>query len=546
MSLKPLEPFTQEQLRSDLKVIASQYHQAGYYFAVIDPSLRYTSDSSSVSVALNVKEGSKVTIGSLSINGIKMFTREEVLARFETRVGDVLDERVIEQDIDQLLSLYEVRGYPFAKVRVENIRLGENGESLEVAIRIEEGAIIRISEVRIEGNTTTKESVVIRQARINLGEPYDHEKVAAVRQRLLRLKIFSSVSEPELYIRGERAGLLIKVKEGNANTFDGILGYIPASGSSQEGFLTGLVKVSMRNLFGTARKLRVRWQREDRSTQELGVQYYEPWVLNLPVNLGLGFAQRQQDSTYVKRRLEFNASLPLSENLSVGANLNRESVIPSTERVTPSPLLKSNTTSVGVDLEYETRDDAVSPRRGLYYRTDYQIGTKDISKPANASSDIDEQVTIQQLRVDVLYYVPTFFRQVLALSFHGRELRGDPIDESDLFRFGGTNSLRGYRENQFLGSRLVWSNIEYRFLLGRRSFFYGFFDGGYYFRPQISQASMGGAALQVRESAQEFKYGVGVGLLFETRLGLIGLSFALGEGDTFSTGKVHIGLINEF
>ena len=48
---------------------------------------------------------------------------------------------------------------------------------------------------------------------------------------------------------------MIRVQEGNTNTFDGVVGYMPGTGTGDEGYLTGLVSVSMRNLFGTARKL---------------------------------------------------------------------------------------------------------------------------------------------------------------------------------------------------------------------------------------------------------------------------------------------------
>ena len=107
-----------------------------------------------------------------------------------------------------------------------------------------------------------------------------------------------------------------------------------------------------------------------------------------------------------------------------------------------------------------------------------------------------------------------------------------------MYRFGGMRTLRGYRESQFLGSRVAWSNTEYRFILARRSFFYVFVDGGYYLRP----------ADDVRGIARTdaFKYGYGLGLQLETGLGNLGVSFALGQGDSFSNGKIHFGLINEF
>jgi outer membrane protein insertion porin family len=112
------------------------------------------------------------------------------------------------------------------------------------------------------------------------------------------------------------------------------------------------------------------------------------------------------------------------------------------------------------------------------------------------------------------------------------------MDVSDLFRLGGASTLRGYREGQFLGSRVVWTNLEYRFLVAPRSFFYGFVDIGYIVQPVIAAVNM--------NASEQSKIGYGIGVRMDSGIGLIGVSFALGEGDTFSTSKIHIRLINEF
>ena len=103
---------------------------------------------------------------------------------------------------------------------------------------------------------------------------------------------------------------------------------------------------------------------------------------------------------------------------------------------------------------------------------------------------------------------------------------------------GGTNTLRGYRELQFLGSRIAWTNLEYRQLLARRSYCFGFFDSGYYFLPENADLAIA--------SSQHVKYGFGLGIRLETGIGNVGVSFALGQGDALSQGKIHFGLINEF
>jgi outer membrane protein insertion porin family len=117
-------------------------------------------------------------------------------------------------------------------------------------------------------------------------------------------------------------------------------------------------------------------------------------------------------------------------------------------------------------------------------------------------------------------------------------LKGSFFENSDLFRLGGTNSLRGYREDQFLGARILWTNLEYRLLLTRRTFAFLFFDTGYYLREADVERNI--------LKSEDFLYGYGLGLNIETGLGVLGVSFALGEGDSFSDGKIHFGLVNEF
>ena len=145
---------------------------------------------------------------------------------------------------------------------------------------------------------------------------------------------------------------------------------------------------------------------------------------------------------------------------------------------------------------------------------------------------------MQRILIGLDFFYSIFSRQVVALKLNGRELQGSFFEISDLFKLGGTNSLRGYREDQFLGSRVFWSNLEYRLLLARRTYTYLFFDTGYYLVKED-------AARKVSKQ-EAFNIGYGLGLNIETSLGVIGVSFALAKGDSFTDGKIHFGLVSEF
>ncbi len=341
---------------------------------------------------------------------------------------------------------------------------------------------------------------------------------------------------PELYLTDkEQAGLLVRVAEGNHNNIDGMLGYVPPAASGEKGYITGLANISLRNLFGTGRKISVRWYQENRNTQEVELHYFEPWVASFPVNAQLGLFQRKQDSTYVRMQYDIAARLMITEEISAGISFLQNNVYP-TERYDKSrAIAESKTSSWGISLSYDSRDNPATPSSGILYSTEYQTGKKR-TLGSNGVSDESKSST-RRILFDLSFYLSPFFRQVIASELHLRDFSSGNIDASDLYRLGGATTLRGYMEGQFLASRLLWTNLEYRFLVTPLSFFYAFIDFGH-----ISPFSSN-SGIQISE---QNKIGYGIGVRMDSALGLIGVSIALGENDTFSTAKIHIRLMNEF
>ena len=328
------------------------------------------------------------------------------------------------------------------------------------------------------------------------------------------------------------------VQEGNTNNFDGIVGYVPPAATGTSGYFTGNVYISMRNLFGTGRKALVRWQRENQTTQELEASYDEPWVGGYPVNIGAGIFQRKQDSSYIKTTYNVRADVVLTTDLSVAATLSQESVIPSAS-LTYFTVFESSLLSFGGELHFDTRNDARNPTSGINYATAYSRGTKKITGPEQyLALAPDQSYLVEQFSMDMECFLPLFRSQVLMAGFHGKKITSSQLEQSDLFQIGGTNSVRGYLENQFFGSQILWSNVEYRFLTGRLSNVFGFFDAGYFSRPADQLRSL--------PSQEKFLYGYGVGTRLDTAVGVMQVSLALGEGDTFSTAKIHFGISNDF
>jgi outer membrane protein insertion porin family len=223
------------------------------------------------------------------------------------------------------------------------------------------------------------------------------------------------------------------------------------------------------------------------------------------------------------------------DDWAFGLSFSQSDVLPA-EGDGASITSESRTRNLGLMISYDSRNDPVTPTEGFHYRTEYHTGIKEITRAASPLSDA--RSTTQRLGFDFEYILETFDRHVLSTAVHGRDFRSGSLELSDLYRLGGANTLRGYREAQFLGSRLAWVNVEYRLLVARRSFVFGFVDAGYVYTPERREAGL--------LSSELTKTGYGVGLRIDTPLGLMGVSIAFGQGDTFGTAKLHLRLMNEF
>lgn len=503
-----------------------------------------TLDSNSVKIFIELKEDKPTEISTIQFIDADSSDIEFLNSSFSFLIGQVLTQQEFEKSVENVLNYFEENGYPFIRVRINSVSIKNdisNDKILaDIKLSVQKGNLSRIDKVEVRGNNVTNENVIIRELRLSKGETYSQKRIDEFPNRINRLRFFEPVQTPQYYINSKGEGvLLIEVKEKQTNNFDGIIGYIPGTKENEKGYLTGLINISLRNLFGTGRAAALRWNKFGRNSQELELKYLEPWLLNLPFNISGSLYQRIQDTTYVQRKFNGEIEYLATEDISAALLLGTESVIPTETTIPVFTVYNSSTVTTGLNLKIDTRDDPYSPTSGLLFINSYSLSRKTINGPAQfITPNLITKIDLQRIAFDFDIFFQIFSRQVFALSVNGRELRGPSFENSDLFKLGGTSTLRGYREEQFLGSRIFWSNIEYRFLLTRRTYAFVFFDTGYFLRNDEPERNI--------LKAEDFLYGYGLGLNLETGLGVLAFSFALGQGDSFTDGKIHFGLVNEF
>ncbi|MBN1352289.1 BamA/TamA family outer membrane protein [candidate division KSB1 bacterium] len=530
---------SEEKLEQALTDLMNTYQAHGFFFAesnVIAFEIDTTRDEANLK--LEIDEGAAARIGILQLTGIDSSKTEQWRERFETRPGRQFNAQLLQDDIEQALIFAENSGYPFCQIKIQKIdisnRTDENTE-IDIILHISPGPRVELDEFLIVGNSITRKQVILRELRLKQGQIYQQRKISAIPRQLMRLGYFKSADMPDLFRTDSGGfGLKIKVEEGNPNKFDGVIGYTPGT-ERQKGYFTGLLNLTLGNLLGTGRKVDARWQKKDRDSQELGFYYLEPWTLGLPIHCGVDFRQKIQDTTYIQRDWALEIQLPLTENFTAFSKIGLRQVRPDSLGSALFSIPRSDMQNITLGLVYDATDDPVNPRHGVCYQTALEYGRKKLE----LLSTIDQQGSFEQKKVSVDFdwFLPVFRSQVLSISLHGRQVTSEeaiiPIPEH--FRLGGARTLRGYREEQFRGTRVAWINLEYRYILARRSRVFLFVDSGYFSRKEKTGKQVDG-----------IKSGYGFGIRLQTTLGILGVDYGLGEGSGLLGGLVHVGLVNEF
>ena len=446
----------------------------------------------------------------------------------------------LQKNINNFLKLAADNGYPFAEAEVNDIQFIRDGKEYhaDVQVAVHEGKRIYIKDILLKGNIYTKDNVILRELNLAKGDIYSGEALKRTAPALSRLGIFKNVKEPEiLKADGDSLYLLIEVEEGNSTRFDGVVGYVPQSTAIKgDGYFTGLLDLTFGNLFGTARRFSVHWKKADQNSEEFLMAYTEPWIFGWPLDAGAALERQVRDTTYIEWKNHFNFRLRISDRFSLLADLYRTSVTPDSAASRDLRMARNEVFNGEIGIEFDTRDYYLNPRSGLYYKSSYSYGLKKIYGPSYLFKEdsLSRNDELHSIKVQLGLYYNFWSNQVLAAELFLQQVKGRRLQLSDYFWFGGSRSLRGYRENQFRGKVISWMNLEYRFILGRSSRLFLFNDWGWYQFPQASGIK------------EELLPGYGLGFRFETGLGILGVDYGLGKGDSFSQGKIHFGLINMF
>lgn len=537
LQIKPDAKLDSEAITRATEKIKSLYISQGYFLAEVG---NQTSESGSkINLLFHIRENSKARVGEFRFQGNKLFSEDYLKQKMILKTNGLFTQSLLEQDIEQVLKLYDQTGYPYCQILPSELSLDEAGK-VSFSLKIIEGPQVKIQKIIFEDVREGSSPILQKALGIKSGETFSGLRVEKSLKRLS--KIASLKETPSYKLEStpdvQLANLRLKVKEEKNNSLEGILGYTPApAGRKSSGAWVGKINFIFSNFLGGLREAQIKWERKDLFSSNLGFSYQQRYLFNLPLAAKISFWQKDQDTSYIQTTVRTECGYSWNEHLNSALELGWERVIPEKDSQAIFPISQKYTLGTIFSLDY--LDFNYNPTKGIYYQLQLSYAsqknhaTSNYTPPKYQNHNLTSVIKLQN-------FIPTFDHQCLMVAANWGKIQSDEkiVPLFNQFKLGGISNLRGFREDQFSGSEVFWSNLEYRFLLSQLSRFSIFTDYGYFSRYTQENNNL--------KKISGNKFGYGFGLRVESKIGLWGIDFGWGEADKLSQGKVHIGVVNRF
>lgn len=540
LKTKPGMELTEQGLNEDLSAI----YDLGWFYD-LRPEFKEVPEG--VQVIYHVMENPAFT--KVKITGNTVVDDKKAAGFFDLEENKIINLKDVNTRVQRLEEEYRQNGYILA--RVTDIHMDTDGT---LNITVNEGIV---EDFKVKGNVKTKDYVITREMKLKKGKPFNAKDARRSMQRVYNLGYFEDVNvklnpgkEPN------SVEVEISVVEMNTGTFGIGAGY-----SNADGFI-GMISIGDKNFRGTGDKVNIRWEFGGEDNKNYDFSYTKPWIddkeTTATINLyditneyadynidgdeiarydkkrrgqELTFS-RKTDNEYVSNYVTLKNRDDIYKGMADGYENDKdqyyedvfndsqykEDWMPSTA----AERRKENfgvTRSITVGRIFDSRDNIYDPHEGK--RIAYSL------EWAGLGGDFD----FTKFTADYRYYYRAGGESVWALNLGAGYADGD-MPLSQRFSMGGSDTLRGYEDDQFRGNSMLKATLEYRFPIIKKVQGVLFTDNGYAWD---------------KRHEDEFDLGLiknsfGVGLRINSPLGPVKLDYGYGDDG----GKFHFSFGGQF
>lgn len=331
--------FKQKEYENDKNKILSYYATQGFRDARILSDTMFRNEDGNLIIGINLTEGNKYYFRDIYWTGNTKYTASKLDSTLRIQKGDVYNETFLQQRLngdpkgDDVGTLYMDDGYLF--FNVTPVEIAVEGDSIDLEIRVHEGAQATINRVNIVGNTKTHEHAIRRVIRTLPGSKFSRTDVIRSQREIASTGWFDTEKldirtdpHPETgtvdltYVVEEKPSDQVELSAGWGGSGTGVIGSLGVrfNNFSAAGIFD---KESWNPLpSGDGQVFSVRFQSTGKRYQSFNISFTEPWLGGRkPNSLSIGLFASRFTNNLAKEDPNFGSLSTTGGSIGLGKQL---------------------------------------------------------------------------------------------------------------------------------------------------------------------------------------------------------------------------------
>ena len=284
--------YVPSQYKEDKQALLDFLNSKGYRDAEIISDSVYLTGGRFLNLDIKLDEGSKYYFRNISWTGNFIYPDETLGKILGIEKGDVYNMQLLNKKLNydptgiDVSSLYMDDGYLF--FNINPVEVGIENDSIDIEMRVYEGAQATINEVTISGNDKTNDHVILREIRTLPGDKFSRAELIRTTREISQLGYFNPEKvnpNPIPNPATETVDIEYQLEEQPSDQIElsggwgGNFGFVGTLGISFNNFsLKDLLKFETFPPMGDGQKLSLRGQANGRRFQSYSFSFTEPWL----------------------------------------------------------------------------------------------------------------------------------------------------------------------------------------------------------------------------------------------------------------------------
>ncbi|NHN26056.1 hypothetical protein FIA58_010250 [Flavobacterium jejuense] len=445
---------------NQIKKFDSILNKAGFLESILKDQKK-TNDSS-FNYTYNI--GNKTTKTRIITNNLT--AEKKTILAINTDTLTIPFEETEKWILNKLQTL-EKKGYSLAKLKLTNQEKKKNTlySNLDIQLNSQRktDALILLGYDKFPKNIKHQLEQKIKN------RVFNQNFVSKIYNDLNSLTFITQLKYPEILFTENKTNIFAYINKSKPNKFDGYIGF--SNDKNQKLVFNGYLDLLLINIFNSGEKFKIFWKNDGNQQTLFNLNTEQPYIFKTPLGIKSELNIFKQDSTFQNTQISLNLGYYFSFNQKTYIGFQNTTSV-DIQNTNNQNLTNFKNQFYTITHEYKKNNNTnyLFPDK-----TNLQItigaGTRNSNLKKNnqffSKLELSHLITLNN-KNNILLKNQTFY------------LNSKNYLTNELYRFGGINSIRGFRENSLQTNLLTSLITEYRYIITPNLSIHSILDYAYY------------------------------------------------------------------